>query len=256
MLITVRNSGEVLCLTISRPDKRNALNRAVVGELAQALAAHRDDTALKLLVLSGEGDRAFASGGDLAELSAVRTDAAAVEMSESFGAAIDALREFPTPTVAAINGDALGGGAELAMACDLRIAAPHARIGFLQGKLNISTAWGGGVDLLRTVGPAKALQLLGLAEVLTAERAIEIGLLNAIAPQQRAFEDFIEDFCAGYLARTARVLRSFKALVCAYRRGACLQELRRIETEHFAENWIHEDHWAAVAASAGRAGRA
>ena len=256
MLVAVHRSGDILRLTISRPDKRNALSRAVGAELAQALETHREDAALKLLVLTGQGERAFSSGGDLAELNAVRTAAAAVEMSESFGAVLDALRAFPLPTVAALNGDALGGGAELAMACDLRVAARHARIGFLQGKLNISTAWGGGVDLLRAVGCAKGLRLLGLAEALTATQAFEAGLLDAIAPENRPFDAFVEDFCTGYIARTAQVLRSFKTLLCAYRRGASHEELRLIETRHFARNWVHEDHWAALEASRRRVARA
>src|SRR3546814_10113129 len=95
------------------------------------LDARRDED-MAVLVVRGEGKRAFASGGDLDELSAIRTVEAAADMSHRFRAVLEKLRSFPVPVIAALNGDAFGGGAELAMACDLRIAAGHARIGFLQ----------------------------------------------------------------------------------------------------------------------------
>src|SRR3546814_7513270 len=100
------------------------------------LDATRDED-MAVLVVRGEGNRAFASGGDLDEPSAIRTVEAAADMSHRFRAVLEKLRSFPVPVIAALNGDAFGGGAELAMACDLRIAAGHARIGFLQGKLAI-----------------------------------------------------------------------------------------------------------------------
>src|SRR3546814_2358734 len=90
-------------------------------------------------------------------------------MSHRFRAVLEKLRSFPAPVIAALNGDAFGGGAELAMACDLRIAAGHARIGFLQGKLAISTAWGGGPDLFAALGISRALRLLARAEILRSE---------------------------------------------------------------------------------------
>src|SRR3546814_1013392 len=97
-------------------------------------------------------------------------------MSHRFRAVLEKLRSFPAPVIAALNGDAFGGGAELAMACDLRIAAGHAQIGFLQGKLAISTAWGGGPDLFAALGISRALRLLARAEILSAPRALDWGL--------------------------------------------------------------------------------
>ncbi|MGB9116443.1 enoyl-CoA hydratase/isomerase family protein [Bradyrhizobium sp.] len=93
-----------------------------------------------------------------------------------------------------LNGDALGGGAELAMACDLRVAMPHARIGFLQAKLNIATAWGGGTDLFNIVGPSRAMRLLTTAEVLGAADARQLGLVDAVAPEGMAAAGFVKSY--------------------------------------------------------------
>ena len=256
MLVAADQTAGVLTLTLQRPDKRNALNRALIGDLVSAITQHREDSALKLMVLTGAGNQAFASGGDLSELGTVRTRPEALEMSDAYYTALDAVRQFPVPVIAAVNGDALGGGAELAMACDWRVAAHHARIGFLQGKLNITTAWGGGADLIRTVGASRALQLLGSANILSATDALTVGLFEEVAPEAETFADFIARFCAPYRERTAAVMRAFKALANAARAGASSRELRRVETDHFADAWIHDDHWVAANASRGQAGKA
>src|SRR3546814_6263400 len=122
-------------------------------------------------------------------------------MSHRFRAVLEKLRSFPAPVIAALNGDAFGGGAELAMACDLRIAAGHARIGFLQGKLAISTAWGGGPDLFAALGISRALRLLARAEILSAPRALEWGLLDAVADDGQPFEAFVDAYVAGFSER-------------------------------------------------------
>src|SRR3546814_5838248 len=140
MLVTKTHKDGVVTLPLCRAAKRNALSVALIEALGGMLGATRDED-MAVLVVRGEGNRAFASGGDLDELSAIRTVEAAADMSHRFRAVLEKLRSFPVPVIAALNGDAFGGGAELAMACDLRIAAGHARIGFLQGKLAISTAW-------------------------------------------------------------------------------------------------------------------
>lgn len=255
MLVDTHLEGGILTVRLNRPDKRNALSTALGGAMAAAFTAFRDDDGVAIAVLTGAGDRAFASGGDLAELSAVRTLAAATAMSAQFRAAFDTVRTFPVPVIAALNGDALGGGAELALACDIRIAAPHARIGFLQGRLALSTAWGGGSDLIATVGMARALRLLGRAEILSASAAHAEGLIDAVGAPDQPFDGFVADYVAGFAARTPGVMRAFKALASASRSGAGRDAMNRIETDHFARNWVHDDHWAAVAASLGKAGK-
>ncbi|MBM3359776.1 MAG: enoyl-CoA hydratase/isomerase family protein, partial [Betaproteobacteria bacterium] len=163
--VVAERAGGVLNVSINRPDKRNALSRAVLGELKRVFSGHSGAQDLRVAVLRGAGEKSFAAGGDLRDLAQVRTRADTRRMAEQARDALEAIRSFPVPVVAALNGDALGGGAELAVACDFRVAASHARIGFIQGRLNIATAWGGGADLMRLVGPARALRLLAAAEL-------------------------------------------------------------------------------------------
>ena len=253
-LVATREEGGVLFLTLRRPEKRNALSRAMIAELEEAFARWREDPEIRLAVLSGEGEKAFASGGDLKELSALREEAEARSFAKQTRAALDAIRRFPLPVVAALNGDALGGGAELALACDLRIAAPHARIGFLQGRLNIGTAWGGGIDLFRLLGCARALFLLASAEALDAARAFDLGLVDAVAPKGESFAHFSAGFAGRLAARKPQVMRAFKALAIAYRFGAPAAEMAEIESRAFARSWVHADHWDAAEALFPRGG--
>jgi enoyl-CoA hydratase len=254
-LVEAKRTADSLGLTIARAGKRNALSFALIRALGAELAVARDDAALKFLVLTGAGDKAFCSGADLQDMNAVRTREAARAMAEEYRGVLDAVRQFPVPVIAAVNGDALGGGAELAMACDMRVAAGHARIGFLQGMLAISTAWGGGLDLLDAVGRSRALRLLASAEILDARTALEIGLFNAVAEPGETLDLAVERFCAPFRQRTARVMRGFKALAVARASGADHAGLAAVETGHLVDTWTHEDHWAAVEASRGRAGK-
>lgn len=250
--VDARVEGAVLHVTLQRPDKRNALSRPLLGELAATFTAWRDNQELSLVVLSGAGDKAFASGGDLKELDALRTEAEALAFAATTRAALDTIRYFPVPVLAVLNGDALGGGAELALACDMRIARSHARIGFLQGQLNIATSWGGGTDLFNVLSPSCALQVLCTAEVFGAEAAKNIGLVEAVASGDEA--EFVASFIARLSARKPQVMRAFKSLAVMRRSGADSAQKAEQEGSHFARTWIHDDHWAAVASFMNRAG--
>ncbi|WP_101065444.1 enoyl-CoA hydratase/isomerase family protein [Roseovarius salinarum] len=245
-IVTSRIEDGTLHVTINRAEKRNPLSRAVLDELRRLFDAASTDDGLSCAVLRGAGDRTFASGGDLKELADVKGAAAACEMAENAKLALAAVRAFPVPVIAALNGDALGGGAELAMACDMRIAAPHARIGFIQGRLAISSAWGGGVDLMRLVGPSVALQLLTRSEVLDAPAARQVGLVNAVGDADMAFEAAVADFLGPMQRQSPHVMRAFKALAMPLRTEG-RATLDMIETERFGMTWEHPDHDAAVA---------
>jgi enoyl-CoA hydratase len=234
--------GEVLRITIDRPAKRNALSRSVLAEIRSAFADQAADETIKAAVLTGAGDRCFAAGGDLTELEAVRTPEGARAFSIEAKAALQAVRDFPAPVIAQLNGDALGGGAELALACDFRVMAPHARLGFLQAKLAVTTGWGGGYDLIRRVGASTALRLLSQAAVLSAEAAQALGLADAVGGSDEA----VEDLLAPMLRHSAHVLRGFKSIARAYDRQL-RASVDATETEAFTQAWIHPDHWAASA---------
>lgn len=241
--IAVRREGAVLHVTIERPEKRNALSRAVLAELRRAFAEHAADETIQAAVLTGAGDRCFAAGGDLKELEAVRDPDAARAFSIEAKAALQAVRDFPAPVVAALNGDALGGGAELALACDLRAMARHARLGFLQGRLALTTGWGGGYDLIRRAGTATALRLLAGAAVLSAEEAASLGLADALADDAASAAATL---LAPMLKQGAHVLRGFKSIARAH--DAQLRSaVDAVETEAFVRAWVHPDHWDASA---------
>ncbi len=246
--LLIERRGAVLHLTINRPDKRNALSLALLDEIGATLTQHAGDPAILCAVIAAAGDKCFAAGGDLQELDAVRSEADARTMSRRGRAALDQVRAFPVPVVAALNGPALGGGAELALACDLRVSAPHAEIGFLQAQLNVTTAWGGGIDLALTIGDRRALRILSTAARLEASRALDLGLVDWVCAPGQALDACLDTFLAPYLARSRDVLVGFKAPAAAYRQRIHA-DLAPVEEESFVRTWTHADHWAAVAAA-------
>ena len=241
------SAGEgLLRVTLNRPEKRNPLSRAVLARLRGVFEAHRDDE-FGLALLTGAGERSFAAGGDLRDLEQLRTPAQARELYDLGNGALQAIREFPVPVVAALNGLALGGGAELAAACDLRIAAAHARIGFVHGTLNISPAWGGGSDLVAILGPARGLELLCSARVLSAAEAQTLGLAEAVAAEGEPFADFVARFLAPLRKQRPQVMRAFKWQAAARKLGMARGETGARDRELFALAWCHADHWQAAA---------
>jgi enoyl-CoA hydratase/carnithine racemase len=243
--VKIEHVGRVLRVTLNRPDKHNPLSRAVLARLREIFTAARDEPDLACVVLRGAGEKYFAAGGDLHDLADVRSESDARSMANEAGAALDAIRAFPVPVVALVNGDALGGGAELAAACDLRVMREGAHIGYIQGRLAITSAWGGGPDLAALVGPARALRMTSRCELIAAATALDWGLADAIAPVD-AVEPTLKDFIAPMLKQSATALRGFKAMAMAARHGVRYEERRAIEQDYFVKTWTHADHWAAV----------
>ncbi len=244
-ILLVERRGDRLDVTINRPERRNALSLELLDQLGEVFRGFAPDESLKCAVLTATGDRCFAAGGDLKELDAVRTEADTLSMSRRARAALDALRQFPVPVIAALNGHALGGGAELAMACDLRVAAAQAELGFLQGQLNVTTAWGGGIDLLASLGPARGLALLLEARRIPAAEALQLGLLQRVCNPHEALDNCTDSFIAPLLQRPVQVLRACKALALEHRR-ALHDRLTAVEERGFIASWVHADHWAAA----------
>jgi enoyl-CoA hydratase len=238
--------GGLLRVTINRPEKRNPLSRAVLARLRQVFEEQRGNDGLVLAVLSGAGDRSFAAGGDLRDLEEVRTEEQARALFDLGNGAFQAIRTFPVPVVAALNGIALGGGAELAVACDVRIAAMHARIGFVQGTLNIPTAWGGGSDLAAILGPSRSLDLLCSARVLSAAEAHAAGLIEAVAPEGEPFAAFVERFTGPWMKQRPQVMRAFKWQSAARKLGIGRAEADPRDRDLFARAWCHAEHWQAA----------
>ena len=153
-------SDGILEVIIDRAEKRNALSLRMLKDIQTVFQNHRNKQELICAVITGAGEHSFSAGGDLKELNSMRTKAQAKDVVQTGTAALDAIRYFPVPVIAAVNGLTVGGGAELAVACDFRIATKNTTIGFIHGKLNVTPVWGGGTDLIALIGPAKALYLL------------------------------------------------------------------------------------------------
>src|SRR3954452_12226200 len=179
--VRVEVEAGVAVITIDRPDVRNAIGFATVDELGAALDTALDADAA-VVVVRGGGDRAFVSGGDLKELAAIRTHADAVGMARRIRRLLDRVAAFPVPVLAALNGHALGGGAEVAIAADVRVACDDIKIGFNQVTLGIMPAWGGAERLALTIGRRRALLAIATGQLYDAPRAMELGILDVVVP--------------------------------------------------------------------------
>lgn len=232
-------------LTINRPHKHNALSRSVLSDLAQAIDRHGDDARTRFILIQGAGTRYFAAGGDLVDLSSVRTREATQVMSSEARGALDAIRNCKVPVIAYLNGDAIGGGAELALACDMRMMAGSARIGYVQARLAITAAWGGGTDLCALIGAPRALRMMARCEMIDAETAVNWGLAETVVKDGPDGSD-VKEFLKPLLDRSPLVMRALKQQTSAWRTGRSYEEQREIEQQNLIKTWIHDDHWAAA----------
>jgi enoyl-CoA hydratase len=218
-------------VTIDRPHARNAISLTTMDQLNEALDGAEGARAL---VIKGAGDKAFVSGGDLKELSAIRTEADAEAMARRMRSVCDRISNFPGPVLAALNGHALGGGAEVAVAADIRLAADDIKIGFNQVTLAIMPAWGGAERLAALVGKGKALLLAGTGTILGAAEAERVGLVDKVVPRAvfeqewRALARELATVPAGELKRVIA--------------GATPDEA----VSAFARLWVADAHWAAA----------
>lgn len=176
LLVDVRD--RVAVVTINRPEVRNAINAQVQADLRAALGTLRHDDAVGVVVLTGAGDKAFAAGADIGQLQGYSLHTG---LSSAMQRLYDEVEEFEKPTIAAVNGYALGGGCELAMACDIRIATTTARFGLPETSLAVLPGAGGTQRLARLVGVGRAIDLILTARTLTAPEALATGLVTRVA---------------------------------------------------------------------------
>jgi enoyl-CoA hydratase len=181
-LIGLDHAGAVSTLTIQRPAALNALNRETLQALAQAIATLHTRPGLGCVIVTGAGDKAFVAGADIAEMSAMSQSEARAfaELGQATFAALEAL---PVPVIAAVNGFALGGGCELALACDFAYASTHAKFGQPEVKLGVIPGFGGTARLSRRIGLGAARELIYTGRLIGPEEALRLGLVNAIFPR-------------------------------------------------------------------------
>ena len=182
--ITVESRDAVAIVTINRAEKLNALDDRTVDELDAAFAAIGADVAIRGVILTGAGEKAFVAGADIAELS-TQSPVDGKERSIRGQKVLDRIEDLGKPVIAAINGFALGGGCELAMACHVRIASENARLGTPEVKLGIMCGYAGTQRLPRLVGKGRALEMLLTGEMVDAPEALRIGLVNRVVPREK-----------------------------------------------------------------------
>jgi enoyl-CoA hydratase len=171
--------GDLAVVTIDRQEKLNALNSEVVGEIGDVFASLRDDDAVRGVILTGAGQKAFVAGADIGEL-AKMDSVSGVRVSRDGQDVFRDIERFPKPVLAAVGGFALGGGCELALACHMRLASNRARFGLPEVGLGIIPGYGGTIRLARLVGLGRAIELTLTGDMVDAERALEIGLVSAV----------------------------------------------------------------------------
>jgi len=182
--LIIETKDGVAVVTVNRPDRLNALNGRTVDELESSFAALGSDPGVRGVILTGAGEKAFVAGADIAELSA-QGPTEARQMARKGQAVLARIERLGKPVVAAINGFALGGGCELALACHVRIAAEGARLGTPEVKLGLMCGYGGTQRLPRLVGRGRALEMLLTGEMLDAQEAFRIGLVNRVVPKDK-----------------------------------------------------------------------
>lgn len=177
----------VYLLTINKPASLNALDTAVLGELAAVVEDLRTNESVKVLVLTGEG-RAFVAGADISEMVS-KNPIDGLEFGRLGASVFRAIEQLPFPVIAAVNGFALGGGCELAMACDIRLASAKAKVGQPETGLGIIPGFSGTQRLPRLVGPAKAKELIYTGEIIKADEALRIGLVNGVTEPEALIDE-------------------------------------------------------------------
>ena len=180
-LVTTSKSDGICIIKINRPEKLNAMNSDVAKEIISIFEKTGTDDSVKVIILTGEGDKAFSAGADIEYMSKISPDESVeyAKLGQLLTATVENVKQ---PTIAALNGFALGGGCELAMSCDIRIASDTAKLGQPEVTIGIPPGWGGTQRLLRIVGIAKAKELVYTGKMIKADEAKEIGLVNHVVP--------------------------------------------------------------------------
>lgn len=247
-VLRVDRRAACVLLTIERPHAGNSISAEVTAALDKAVDALEQERGLAAIVITGAGDKFFSSGGDIKQYRALATREQLRAAFDRPRSLLDRLEALPVPVIAAVNGIAMGGGAELMLACDLRLAAPGARIGFPYVRLGLIPGWHGAERLVRVCGHANAMHLLTTGEPVAAGEALRLGLVHQVCDEVPVVEAALE-LAAGIaesaplaVAATKRVLQGIARLSG--------QQARALAEHAFEDLWMSEDHREAEAAFA------
>jgi enoyl-CoA hydratase len=232
---------------INRPSSRNAFNWSAQDQFSAVIQQAASDENLRVLIITAAGDKAFASGGDLKELAAEPGAETDKRLNQVMGEALARLGELPLPVIAAVQGNAVGGGCEIMTACDLRMASSSATFTFAQVKVGLTTGWGGTGRLVRLIGQSKATELLLTGRTFDAQEAYEMGFVHRLIPQSGdvrrsavAWAELLAKLPREALAATKQLVRAAGQL--------SIEETYVLEGRLFQALWGRPDHLEALAA--------
>ncbi len=245
MGIEVTREDAVAIVTVDRPEALNALDRETLGQLRDALASLAGDDAMRVVVLTGAGEKAFVAGADIKYMLSLDVEGARAwgKLGHEVG---QLLETMPKPTIAAINGFALGGGCEIALACDIRYASVRAKLGQPEVSIGIIPGWGGTQRLARVAGIGFAKELVFTGRIVGAEEAHERGLVNAVFPAEELMGKTLE-LARSLAARSSLVLARAKELTNRSLQGDLSDSLAG-EVAAFAELFASHDQREGMAA--------
>ncbi|HEX8577813.1 MAG TPA: enoyl-CoA hydratase-related protein [Flavobacterium sp.] len=217
--ITIGIENHIATLTIQRPEKLNALNKATIQELHNALKKVEESAEAKVIVITGSGDKAFVAGADISEFAHFSVEEGAQLAAQGQTLLFDFIENFRIPVIAAVNGFALGGGLELAMACHFRIASENAKMSLPEVSLGVIPGYGGTQRLPQLVGKGKAMEMIMTAGMVNAEEAKRYGLVNHVVPQSELLS-----FCYGIADKILRnspvaIAQAIEAINANYKEG-------------------------------------
>ncbi|MFS0861375.1 enoyl-CoA hydratase/isomerase family protein [Fredinandcohnia sp. 179-A 10B2 NHS] len=235
----------IVWFTINRPDKRNAIDYDVMDGLALTISEVEKEENDKILVITGAGDKAFCAGGDLTAFQTLFTQEDAYQMLSKMGTILYSLATLSKPTVALLNGLAIGGGCELATACDYRLASSGSRVGFVQGSLGITTGWGGASLLLERVPSTTALEMLLSGSIYSAQEAYELGFINQLVSANDTLGES-NHFITSNIAHSTKVINAYKKVVNTKFNSTGLKERMFEEIKECSRLWASEEHHKAV----------
>lgn len=241
MAYRIETKDQIMTFTIDRPHIRNAINHEVMEGFEElAIRARQED--IRFVIITAAGEQAFCSGGDLSVFHELKTEQQAWPMLNRMGEALFNIKTIPVPVIALVNGTAVGGGCEIATACDYRLVRKHAKCGFIQGTLAITSGWGGGTYLFEALRHDAALKMLSEARAYSSDELLANGWASAIIEQDQDIDHFLDSM--------KRVLpevhRAYKAMALRKWQETNLRQRVEQEIRECAKLWAEEAHHAAV----------
>jgi enoyl-CoA hydratase len=238
--IVTEEHENIAILTVNRPRARNALNWSAQRKFHEVVTHYASNSKIRSLIITGSGSKAFVSGGDIKELVVSETENDGKRLQQVMGAALDILSTSPFPVIAAINGDAVGGGCELLTACDIRIAVSNARFRFAQLSLGLTTGWGGTGRLVRLIGQSRASDWLLTGRNVEAAEAQECGFVNYLVPDGSSLMAHALDIAYTLAKLPTAAVASTKSLLKVATTQP-LDQVGEVEKRLFMDLWLTEE---------------